>query len=170
MKLEENYQTPIFREVQGFHPLLYILVVVYALSIWVLAFIQLILKVPIGNKPTPDTLILVIFFLLGVILPFIFLKMKLITEIRSNGIYLKFFPFHFKWQVFLFEDIKKAELIKYSPLKDYGGWGIRYGKKGKAYNTKGNMGIMLEFKNGKNLLIGTQKGEEFINTLSPYIK
>lgn len=32
-------------------------------------------------------------------------------------------PFHFKWQFFPFERIEKAELIKYSPLKHYGGWG-----------------------------------------------
>ena len=32
--------------------------------------------------------------------------------------------------------------------------------KGKAFNIKGNMGLQLQFKDGKKLLIGTQKEEE----------
>lgn len=34
---------------------------------------------------------------------------------------------------------------------------------------RGNIGIMLYFKDGKNLLIGTQKGEKFLNVLKPYL-
>lgn len=41
--------------------------------------------------------------------------------------------------------------------RDYGGWGIRYGRKGKAFNVFGSRGLQLEFTNGKRLLIGSQK-------------
>jgi hypothetical protein len=39
---------------------------------------------------------------------------------------------------------------------EYGGWGIKYGKMGKAYNVSGNRGVQLEFTDGKRLLIGSQ--------------
>lgn len=170
MKLERNSSPPVFREVQRFHPVFYFIVIISSLSIWVVAFIQIILKIPVGNKPASDTFLLIFLFLFGVLFPYIFLKIKLTTEIKTDGIYVKMFPFHFKWQFFPFENIERVELVKYSPLKDYGGWGIRYGKGGKAYNARGNMGIMLHFKNGKNLLIGTQRGEEFIEILKSYLK
>ena len=48
----------------------------------------------------------------------------------------------------------------YSPMREYGGWGIRFGKSGKAYNIKGDEGLQLVFKNGKRLLIGSQKSQE----------
>lgn len=170
MKLEENSSPPIYREVQRFHPVFYFIVIISSLSIWVMAFIQIILKIPVGNRPASDNLLLFFLFLFGILFPYIFLNIKLITEIKPNGLYVKMFPFHLKWQFFPFEKIEKAELVKYSPLKDYGGWGIRYGKSGKAYNARGNEGIMLYLEGGKKLLIGTQKGEEFINILIPYLK
>ena len=53
----------------------------------------------------------------------------------------------------------------YNPIRDYGGWGIRWGTKGKAYNVSGNRGLYLEFSDGKQLLIGLQKPEEFVEAL-----
>lgn len=45
---------------------------------------------------------------------------------------------------------------------DYGGWGLRLGffGKGRAYNISGNIGMQIVFKDGKKLLIGTQKSAE----------
>jgi hypothetical protein len=56
----------------------------------------------------------------------------------------------------------KAYIRKYNPIKDYGGWGIRWGsfRKGNAYNMSGNMGLQLVFKDGKKLLFGTQRSSE----------
>lgn len=87
---------------------------------------------------------------------FIYL-MKLDTAIQKDGLYIKFKPFHRKWIIFPFETITQATAITYRPLRDYGGWGIRYGGKGKAYNVSGNKGVLLELETGKTLLIGSQK-------------
>ncbi|MEQ8909899.1 MAG: hypothetical protein RIC95_11940 [Vicingaceae bacterium] len=96
-------------------------------------------------------------------------NLKLKSRIDENGIQLNFWPFirnkHIEWQA-----LEKAEVVKYSPLQDYGGWGYRFtfGSKGKAVNVKGNMGIKLYFKSGKPFLIGTQKAEEARAVLSQY--
>lgn len=50
----------------------------------------------------------------------------------------------------------------YNPIADYGGWGYRNGSQGKAYNTKGSVGLQLIFKDGSRLLIGSQKKDELI--------
>jgi hypothetical protein len=54
----------------------------------------------------------------------------------------------------------------YRPIRDYGGWGIRYGRGGKAYNVSGNRGVMLELSDGQKLLIGSQRPEELANAIN----
>lgn len=91
----------------------------------------------------------------------IILLLKLQTQIDAEKIRFKFSPFHFKYREIDWFDIEKAYIRTYNPLREYGGWGIRYGgKKGKAYNVRGNMGLQLELSNGKKILLGTQKPGE----------
>nr|MBP6978828.1 hypothetical protein [Lentimicrobiaceae bacterium] len=55
----------------------------------------------------------------------------------------------------------------YSTIGEYGGWGYRMGgkKAGVAYNISGNMGLQLELKNGKKILLGTKKPVEMEEAL-----
>jgi hypothetical protein len=92
--------------------------------------------------------------------------MGLDTQVRESGIFVRFWPFHRKWVVFGFESIQKAEASTYSPLKDYGGWGIRYGRKGKAYNVSGNKGVLLTLRDGKNVLIGSKNHEVLCSAIN----
>ncbi|MDR1591281.1 MAG: hypothetical protein LBS16_00095 [Prevotellaceae bacterium] len=95
---------------------------------------------------------------------------------KSEGIFVKMFPFKMKYKFFAWENIEKAYLRKYSPLSEYGGWGVRvklfslkmfnlFGLKKAffnetAYVISGNTGLQLELKNGKRVLISTQKPAE----------
>lgn len=45
----------------------------------------------------------------------------------------------------------------YSPLGDYGGWGIRGLPGNLAYNVWGKAGLQLIFQSGNRLLLGTQQ-------------
>lgn len=103
---------------------------------------------------------------LVILIPFFLFILNLETEISSEGISVRFFPFHLKKKFFSWDEIAKAEVREYSPLLEYGGWGIRRGKSGVAYNVKGNMGLLLVLKNGKKILIGTQKAEELKQILA----
>jgi hypothetical protein len=60
----------------------------------------------------------------------------------------------------------KCYVRKYKPLAEFGGWGLRFGVSGKAYNISGNKGLQLELTNNKKLLIGTQKPEELSEALN----
>tara|TARA_B100001750_G_scaffold203907_1_gene179983 strand:+ start:4611 stop:4832 length:222 start_codon:yes stop_codon:yes gene_type:complete len=68
-----------------------------------------------------------------------------------------------------FETIKKAAPVTYRPIRDYGGWGIRYGSKGKAYNVSGNQGVLLEFTKSKPILIGSQKPQDLSTAINTHI-
>ena len=66
------------------------------------------------------------------------------------------------------EDIAEAAVRRYSPIGEYGGWGWRHGRNGTAYNVMGNDGLQLKLRNGKRLLIGTQRAEELQSTLDTF--
>jgi hypothetical protein len=100
--------------------------------------------------------------ILAISLPTLFWQIRLITQITTEGIYVRFIPFHFKSQFYSWDAIESAQVRTYNPLLEYGGWGIKYGfnGQGKVYNIAGNQGLQLVFKSGEKILIGTQKPEE----------
>jgi len=96
-----------------------------------------------------------------------FMTINLKTQIYKDHINISFFPF-FKNKLINFSELDKYYVRKYNPIAEYGGWGFRLGifGKGRAYNIRGNMGLQLEFKNGKKLLIGTQSPKELEEVLN----
>ena len=150
------------------------------LWLWLLVFIgpvlfawfilqQIILNSPAGNNPANDLILLISGGIFGIGLPFFIYLCGLDTEVRSNGVYVRFRPFHRKSIFYSFKDIKTVESVTYSPIKDYGGWGIRYGKLGKAYNVSGNKGVHLKFRSGQNLLIGSQQNQLLYDSIINHI-
>mgnify|MGYP000005578996 CR=1 FL=1 len=85
-----------------------------------------------------------------------FQLLHLKTTIDHSKITIYFFPF--TKRTLHWSEILRADII------DYGfvfGWGIRLTHKhGTVYNTKGRIGLALQLKNGKKLIIGTQKRTE----------
>lgn len=130
-------------------------------------FQQVIGGVPFGSKPMSDVgmMIMTISILLFSCL---FLSLKLETKIKSDGIYVRFFPFHFKFKYYSYSSISKLYLRQYKPIREFGGWGIRYGfsGKGKAFNVSGNEGLQIEFLDSKKILIGTKKSTEIKEVLA----
>lgn len=62
-------------------------------------------------------------------------------------------------------EIASAEVRTYSPIMEYGGWGIRWGPGGKAYNARGNRGVQLVLRSGERVLVGSQRPEELLGAL-----
>ena len=95
---------------------------------------------------------------------------KLITRIDEKGIHYRFFPFHRKFRTLFWPEIKTASVRKYDAISEYGGWGLKgfFGKRGRAINVKGDIGIQLYLTNAKAFLIGTQKENEAKSVLETY--
>lgn len=54
-------------------------------------------------------------------------------------------------------EVASAQAVSYSPLGEYGGWGIRGWGDNVALNARGNRGVRLVLRNGKRLLVGSQR-------------
>lgn len=108
--------------------------------------------------------------LLVAIIPFaiiiLFAIAKLETSISTNGITVRFFPFQKKYRFYSADMIATAYLRQYSPLGEYGGWGIRGMGKNRALNVSGNWGIQLELRDGSRLLIGTNRVKDLTDILA----
>ena len=126
---------------------------------WYLFIKQIILKEPVGTNPAPDIVVWMVFIIFGIIFPVSFYSMKLIVEVRENDVYIRFFPFYKKF--ILIENIKNYYVHTFKPIREYGGWGVRWSPtKGWAYIVSGNRGVQLELLDGSKILIGSQKPEE----------
>ncbi|MGH2624551.1 MAG: hypothetical protein ACRDE7_12850, partial [Sphingobacterium sp.] len=91
-----------------------------------------------------------------------FLRLK--TKIDQVGVHIRFIPFVWN-KLITWDQVEKAYGRTYT-LMDFGGWGYRFSPQGIAYNTKGKYGLQLILKNGKRIMIGTQKPKEIEMVLS----
>jgi hypothetical protein len=159
----------IFREVQKFNAWWVWLILAGAfaasvLPLWYGLWSQLTTGEPWGNKPADDMTLGVITLFITLMMAgllVLFFTMRLETEITQEEISFRFPPLVRKWRIIPRENILKVESGKYNPIRDYGGWGVRqgFGKKGRAYNVSGNMGLTLYLKDGKKVLIGTRRAQ-----------
>jgi hypothetical protein len=126
------------------------------LSLITFVLYKVFIKKDYGNSSRNFVIIPILILLITLIL---FWIMSLKTKIYKDRIEIKFFPFGIH-KTYRFQDIEKMEVIKYNPIMDYGGWGIRLG----AYNIAGNRGLKIHYTNKNayksSILIGTQKPEE----------
>ena len=165
----------LFKETQKFRQtwILVLLMIFACITIGVFGygfFKQIILDQTWGtNSMSNNTLIFSATFntLLIASLIVLFIKAKLVTTITTDGIYYKFFPFHFKERHILWSDVEKFNIRTYDPITEYGGWGVKYSitGKGKAFNVSGNIGLQLYLKDGNNIMFGTQNSEEISKIL-----
>ena len=124
------------------------------------------LKKEFTEQSSPEINEIILAVALGIAVPigiavlFVFLKLQ--TQVRSDGLYIRFSPFHIRFKRFSPQDLSRFYTRQYKPIQEYGGWGIRCGwaGKGRAYNVSGNEGVQLELKDGKKILIGSQRAQE----------
>ena len=102
---------------------------------------------------------------MGFCLPIILFCSELRYGINDTGFYYQYFPFQFRERVIPVEEINSFEAVTYDPVKDYGGFGIRYWKGGRAFTTSGDKGVKINFGNDQTILFGTQKPEELRSAL-----
>ncbi len=127
---------------------------------WSAFIYQVIAGKEFDDRPAPDWLIVLIWLLVGLGLPLLFISARLVVEVRGEGIRFRYYPFHRRWHEIARADILRAEARTYRPILEYGGWGIRWARGGKAYNVSGNRGVQLEMVGGKKVLFGSQRADE----------
>ena len=157
----------LFREVQSwyrlwFRPLL-IISLIPVVPAGIIFYLNLTLAVPPAALIAASIMLLV--FVTGC-LPIWFSSM--ITEIRSDGVHLKYPPYVFWTKRMPADQIKSVERRTSNPgLRGTAvGWGIHMGPdRGWTYNVRGNQFIRIETTDGAVRHLGTQHPEEFLQAV-----
>lgn len=86
---------------------------------------------------------------------FLVMSLRLKIKLDEAEVSARIWPF--PTAQFKYSDIRKVEELEYSPMADFGGWGIRYGLGGKIYSMRGSHAVKLSLSSGKIVYLGTQE-------------
>jgi uncharacterized membrane protein (DUF485 family) len=160
-------ETMRFHEVQRIRQAwVWILIAFIAALCWYFFIVQIGSGEPVGTNPAPDWVVLIIWIIFGIIFPIWFLVMRLEYIVTDTEFAFRFFPLHLRWRILPYDEITTAEAVTYHPMREFGGWGIRFGwRGGMAYNVEGDRGVRILKKNGEKILFGSQQPEELERAL-----
>lgn len=163
---ESAGESIVYAEVQRFRQIwILILVGFIALLSWYSFLLQIVIGEPFGTNPAPDILVLVLWVIFGILFPVWFLVMRLEVQVTRTDLRFRMYPLHLHWREFPLATIARAEAVTYRPLREYGGWGIRTGMKGWAYNVSGNWGVQVTLESGRSFLLGSLHPEELASAI-----
>ncbi|NLF19676.1 MAG: hypothetical protein GX595_20790 [Lentisphaerae bacterium] len=155
---------PLFRETQRFRQwFFYVPLLVVTGVVWWQFIEQVVLGRPQGSDPMPDWVAWILVIVFGLGFPVFALLVRLVTEVRPGALYVGLAPFRLRR--ILLHDIHAAQEREYSGMSEFGGWGIRVGRDGRAYTAYGRKGIQLTLTDGSRILVGTQQAGRLLNAL-----
>ena len=147
-----------------------LLVPLYAVAVW--AIVETFLYKDFGLK---DLAMIYSWFLILTFGLFFLLYFKQRTIITGEGIYVRFVPLDVKTRFFAWEDVEEAYIRNHNfnkraviagvvPLSGLL-WKEKFKRGDKVYEVSGKVGLQLVLKNGKKILIGTNKWVELEEVL-----
>ena len=104
-------------------------------------------------------IVLAVVVLLGAVL-----LMRLSTTVTPDAVSISY-GLLYRTKIPL-SDVARAVAIEYSPIRYYGGWGIRGSSRRRAVNARGNQGVLLTRADGTTLLVGTQHPRDLLDALT----
>lgn len=103
--------------------------------------------------------------LLVLLLALLLALLRLQVRLDADGVHYRYFPLLWRWRHWPWSEFRQVFARRYSPLGDYGGWGLRGLSGNKAYNVWGKEGLQLVFTSNNRLLLGTQRPDELRTAL-----
>jgi hypothetical protein len=132
--------------------------IMLGLLIW-----QVVLGHPWGKKPMSNASVIgwTIFLWL------IYLRLitvRLVTEVQDKTLMVTMRGLWRKRRIPV-ADIQSVEAVTFDPERDYGGYGVRSTREGKAYIANGPQGVRLKLVNGATVVVGSQRSQELAASL-----
>lgn len=126
---------------------------------WWAWFQQIVLGQPFGNNPGPDWLVWILWLAIGFGLPALLLWSHLRVTVTDETVLIRYVPFTSR-RIPLTE-ILGANARDYDAIREYGGWGVKgWTREKRAYNVSGSEGAELFLRDGRTVMLGSQRAEE----------
>jgi hypothetical protein len=126
--------------------------IIVPVAIAVLVFIKVITKLPV----------FVVVPILLAIVGFV-MSLHLTITVEPGSIVVRLFPL--TTRTIPVDQVQSAEARTYSPIREYGGWGLRRGPSGTAYNLMGDRGVQLVLRSGERVLLGSQEADRLAQAI-----
>lgn len=106
-------------------------------------------------------------FIVSLVVAVWFVKLKMVTEVRDEGLYICFV---WLWpeRTIPWNEIRSVETRTYRPIRDFGGWGVRWAARGIVYHARGNRGVRLVLASDERVLIGSQRADELAQAIAAH--
>jgi len=137
--------------------LLWVSCLVGAVTLIYGTYVQGSLGHPFGQEPAPTWLLggsaaLCFFIPLAITL----IACRLEVEIRRDSMHVAFGPVRLIRRTLGYDEITSIEAVTYRPIRDFGGWGIRFRPGKTAWTVRGNRAVRLTLASGKDFYIGSR--------------
>jgi hypothetical protein len=169
MASRAQYENPLFAEEQKFAPGWVFLALVVTLPVLVLqgvaTYQQFVMRRPWGNNPASDRGLLLADALVVLVcggVAWLVASIRLTVRVSRELLDVHFFPVRHKR--IPVGDIAGAFVRSFSPLGEYGGWGLRLSLRGNGwgYFLRGDRGVQLVLRSGSKMLVGSQRPDQLL--------
>ncbi|HTC35493.1 MAG TPA: hypothetical protein VK724_19120 [Bryobacteraceae bacterium] len=126
---------------------------------------QVILGHPWGKHPMSNTDVVVWTVFLW-LLYFRLITVRLLTEVRQGKLLITLRGLWRLRRVPL-DQVQAVETITHDIARDYGGFGIRSTRSGKAYVASGGRGVRITLASGEKLVVGSKIPDELAASIRP---
>ena len=122
-----------------------------------------IVAVAVAATPGMTATAAVITLLVGILVTALFALARLETEVRTDGVVIRF---HGLWPTrrIRLDEIVDVEARRYS-MWESGGWGVHFTFAGMTYNVSGNEGVAIRLRTGRRVLVGSQRAGELSSAI-----
>jgi hypothetical protein len=160
-----NVSPAVYHEEQRFRQWwVWLLVAAVAALAWWTLVQQIILGRPLGENPLPAWGAWLVWALVGLGLPALFWSIRLAIEVTAGQVIIRYRPL--ARRVIPLADIQEATVRTYNALVEYGGWGLKgWSRRNIAYNVSGCRGVQLVLRDGRRVMLGSQRPEELARAI-----
>ena len=82
--------------------------------------------------------------------------MCLDVEVRSDHLFIALGPIHLVRRRIRYSDVEAVSAVIYRPIREFGGWGVRWWGGKTAWTIRGNRAVKVELRSGKAVYVGSR--------------
>jgi len=162
---QDEINAVVFKEQQRFSNwILWLLLISMAVGVWFWFISSVVLggssSPGLQESIAPDWFIVLVWAIVGIIIPGFIFTLRFDIEIQNGEIVFQYFPFHVKPKRLSIKEVQNYKIVRYDPLGDYGGWGVRKKVNTIGYITPSDRGVIVLLDDEMQLTFGTDQPKE----------
>ncbi len=107
-------------------------------------------------------------YIIMIVIAILFWNIRLTWTLSASEFSFTYFPFVLKKRRYTLSEIEDIQVLKINSLLEFGGWGLRNGRLGKAYTTSGNYILHVKLKQGRPInlsVLRPQQAKDFLSQI-----